>query len=141
MIPDLDANAPMASDGMERSTLVYTLPQNSITTDELKALAELLAKATDVHEQLTVCLVEREIERFKTIAFAHRHDILAALGAAANPPAIIEQRAEIERLRGLVEGAIATLESVERETSWGCPTFGPTPSEELRAALNPTGEA
>ena len=39
-------------------------------------------------------------------------------------------------LRVLVVRSIGLLESAERETNWGDPTFGPSPSEEIQNALN-----
>lgn len=41
----------------------------------------------------------------------------------------------IVKLIGLVESGICQLESAERETNWGDPLFGPSPSEELKAEL------
>lgn len=39
-------------------------------------------------------------------------------------------------LRELVVRAISVIKDAERETYWGSPTFGPTPSEEIQAALD-----
>lgn len=54
-----------------------------------------------------------------------------------------------EPLRELVVHAISLLESAERETNWGDPLFGPSPSEEIQIDLDalcagpksPAGEA
>lgn len=41
----------------------------------------------------------------------------------------------VEPYRELVSDAIQQLESAERETNWGDPLFGPTPSEDIRQRL------
>jgi hypothetical protein len=41
-----------------------------------------------------------------------------------------------EPLRELVVRAISMLESAERETNWGTPCFGPTPSEVIQNDLD-----
>lgn len=46
-----------------------------------------------------------------------------------------ESAAIVQLLADIAETAIAHLESAERETSWGSPTFGPSPSEELQGRL------
>lgn len=41
-----------------------------------------------------------------------------------------------EPLRQLVQRAVSLLESAERETNWGDPLFGPSPSESVQEALD-----
>lgn len=41
-----------------------------------------------------------------------------------------------EPLRELVVRCISWLADAERKTSWGNPTFGPSPSEEMQEALD-----
>ncbi len=45
-------------------------------------------------------------------------------------------KAERDQLRDLAIKAMGMVASAERETNWGDPTCGPTPSEELRAQFN-----
>lgn len=64
-------------------------------------------------------------------------------GAGAPCPCCDLERAAaryIAPLRELVERSIALLESAERETNWGDPLFGPSPSEEIQAALDALAE-
>lgn len=47
-----------------------------------------------------------------------------------------EYAAIVHLLADVAETAISHLGSAERETSWGSPTFGPSPSEELQGRLS-----
>lgn len=123
-------------------------------TDELKALADLLAKATPgqlvVHGNGNDQICNNRHMAVANCGMGHRSQREEQANAAAivasvnflrdNLPAIIEQRAEIERLRQACRYILPYLEWTVGSESPGYHPTMPSAVADFRAALNPTGQ-
>lgn len=104
--------------------------------EELKQLAEAATPGPWVHDQLLADFYEDEVrtsENDSVCADATEHD--ARFIAAANPAAVLELIAEVERLRKLGLRAFAELNGVFGDT-----TAGDRALNKARALLQSTQE-